>query len=57
MLKISFFPDFSRLSFLKLSPFPADKYRDNFYAIAILAIVNLCEIHYFKNKVAYRTYA
>ncbi|ENU90631.1 hypothetical protein F895_03717 [Acinetobacter sp. CIP 64.2] len=24
---------------------------------SILAIVNLCEIYYFKNKVAYRTYA
>ena len=57
MLKISFFPDFSGPPFLKLSPFPADNAWDNFYAIAILAIVNLCEIHYFKNKVAYRTYA
>lgn len=30
MLKISFSPDFLRLPFLKLSPFPADKYLDNF---------------------------
>ena len=29
MLKISVFPDFLRPLFLKLSPFPADKYRDN----------------------------